>query len=299
MNNEGSKQDVVPKHGFDDRIVRYEKIHKVKDADYEALIKAIDPQSGEIIFEGCAGYADVSKRIIEAVDDFDIKPEIYILDESPVQISRAREELKLLPDDHIMLGDIRSTGMSEDSFDKAVVKMGIHELPEPEQPKAFSEMYRILKPSGKFLIWELSLDQDTQKVFRDVLRKKDELAGFELLVKNRYFQRHDELVKLFEDAGFIDVKDEHNIRYVFNPKGRMDELVSKERVKILKGGGKLSPEDEEVLRGLGQERVDALIRFIRERVSNLPEKTLQKVEYKDLGDDIEMTFDKVVMSGRK
>ena len=291
--------DSMQKPGFDERIVRYEQIHKVKDADYEALMKAIDALAGEVIFEGCAGYADIAKHIIEASDDFDIKPEIYILDESPVQIKRAQEELKILPDDHILLGDIRKTGMSDEKFDKTIIKMGLHELPKLEQEKVFTEMYRILKPGGKFITWELSLNQDTQEIFQDVLRKKDELSGFEALVKNRYFQRHDELTKMFEEAGFKDVQDEHNIRYVFNPKSRIEELVSRDRVKMLKEKESLSVEDEQALHQLGQERVNALIEYTRERVANLSEETKQKFEYKDLGDDIEMTFDKVIMSGQK
>ena len=286
-------------HGFDTRIVRYEEIHKVTGKEYEALIKAIDPQPGEAILEGCAGYADVSQHIIEATQDFDEKTEIYILDESPVQIARARKELGTLPDGHVLVGDIRETGLPDNKFDKAVIKMGVHELPQQEQPKAFAEINRVLKPGGKVIIWELSLDQDTQKAFQDVIRKKDELAGFDLLVANRYFQRHDELEALFEDAGFEEVKDEHHIRYVFNPKGRIDELVSKERLQMKNEKVDISPEDEETLHQLGQRRVDALIAYIRERVATLPEEIRQKIEYKDLGDDIEMTFDKIIMSGRK
>lgn len=299
MNNNEALGRGNARHGFDTRIVRYEEIHKVKAADYKALLKAIDPKPGEVIFEGCAGYADVSKHIIEATEDFDEKPEIYILDESPVQIDRARTELKLLPDDHVLLGDIRTTGLPDAKFDKAVIKMGVHELPQSEQPKVFAEMYRVLKPDGKFVIWELSLSQVVQKTFQDVLRKKDELAGFELLVKNRYFQTHDELVQLFKNAGFRDVKDEHNIRYTFNPVGRIDELVSKERIRLLKEKGELLPVDEVALRKLGQERVDALIAYIRQTASGLSTDVLRDIDYKDLGNDIEMTFDKVVMSGIK
>jgi ubiquinone/menaquinone biosynthesis C-methylase UbiE len=294
-----SENGGVAKHGFDTRIVRYEEIHKVTGKDYEALVRAIDPKPGEVIFEGCAGYADVSKHVIDAAADFDEKPEIYILDESPVQINRAREELRVLPDDHVLLGDIRITGLPDDKFDKAVIKMGVHELPQAEQSKVFREMHRILRPGGKFIMWDLSLDQDTQKAFQDIIRKKDELAGFDMLVTNRYFQRHDELEKLFEEAGFQDVRDEHRIRYVFNPKGRIDELVSKDRLQMMGERGKLSPEDEESLRQTGQERVDALIAYIRERVSALSEAIREKIEYKDLGSDIEMTFDKIVMSGKK
>lgn len=283
------------KKGFDDRIVRYEQIHKVKDEYYQALINVIDPQEGEVIFEGCAGYADVSKHITEATKDFQHKPEIYLMDESAVQMARAHSELKL-PEDHMILGDVRQTGMPTEKFDKAVIKMGVHELPKEEQSKVFSEMYRILKPEGKFIIWELSLNKDTQKAFQDILRKKDELAGFDAMVQNRYFQRHDELQKLFEDAGFKDVKDEYKIRYVFDPKSRFEELISRDRREMLEEKGTLNEEDEAELHRRAQERVNALITYIRERVTD---DMKDKVEYKDLGDNIEMTFDKIIMSGKK
>lgn len=283
------------KKGFDDRIVRYEQIHKIKDEYYQALLSAIDPHEGEVILEGCSGYADVSKHIIEATKDFQNKPEIYLVDESAVQMARARSELKL-PEDHMILGDIRQTGMPIEKFDKAVIKMGVHELPKQEQPKVFSEIYRLLKPEGKFIIWELSLNKETQQAFQDILRKKDELAGFEIMIKNRYFQRHDELQKLFEDAGFKDIKDEYKIRYTFDPKGRFEELVSRDRREMLEEKGTLSEEDEKELHHCAQERVDALIAYIRERVTD---DMKDKVEYKDLGDNIEMTFDKIIMSGKK
>lgn len=288
--------NIDTKPGFNDRIVRYEQIHKVKDADYEALINVIDPQPGEIIFEGCAGYADISKRIIKSTESFEKKPDLYILDESPVQIERARKELETFPENHIILGDVRKTGMPAEKFDKVIIKMGVHELPKEEQPKVFSEMYRILKPEGKFIIWELSLSEETQKAFQDILRKKDELAGFDAMVENRYFQRHDELQKLFESAGFMDVKDEYKIRYVFDPKGRLEELISKDRREMLEEKGALSEEDEKELHRRAQERVSTLIAYIRERVSD---DIKEKIEYKDLGDNIEMTFDKIIMSGIK
>ena len=283
------------KKGFDDRIVRYEQIHHVKDSDYEALIKAIDPKEGEIIFEGCAGYADASKYIIEATKNFNQKPQLYILDESLIQTERAKKELQL-PENHVIVGDIRETGMSENSFDKTIIKMGIHELLKEEQQKAFTEMYRILKPGGKFVIWELSLNDKNQKVFQDVLRKKDELAGFNDLVKNRYFQKHDELQSLFENAGFTEIKDEYNIRYTFNPKSRFEELVSKDRLEMLREKETLSQENEQELKRMAQERVNALIQYIRQRVS---EEAKVIVDFKDLGDDIEMSFNKIIMSGEK
>ena len=295
MENKPENKKQYTKKGFDDRIVRYEQIHKVKEKDYEALLGSIDPKEGDIIFEGCSGYADVSKRILDNSKNFKSKPEIYLLDESLVQLDRARQELEI-PEDHITLGDIRSTGLPDGIFNKTIIKMGIHELPKDEQPKVFMEMHRILKPGGKFITWELSLNAKTQKAFQDILRKKDELAGFDAMVENRYFQRHDELKQMFKDAGYKEIKDEYNIRFIFDPKGRFEELISKDKQRLLREKRALTQEDETELKRLAQERVDALIAYIRERVTD---DLKELVDYKDLGDNIEMTFDKVIMSGLK
>lgn len=300
---EKDKQDVKliknymtsKKKGFDDRIVRYDKIHRIKDEYYKALIDAIDPQENDVIFEGCAGYADVSKHILAATSHMSEKPEIYIQDESVVQLNIAKQEVSL-PDDHILLGDIRTTGMPDGKFNKVVIKMGVHELPKNEQPKVFREMYRILKDGGKFVIWELSLDEETQEVFQEIVKKKNELAGFDQIVNNRYLQRHDELVSLFEGVGFREIKDEYKIRYTFSAKGRFEELISKDRKQLLEKQGKLTNQDERELASKASDRMEQLLNYMRKRV---PVELREKVQYKDSGDDVEVTVNKVIMSGRK
>lgn len=285
------------KKGFDDRIVRYEQIYGIEDKYYQILMSIIDPQEGEVIFEGCAGYADVSKHIIGATKNFKNKPEIYLQDESIVQIKRAHEELQLSGNkNHMLLGDIRATGMPQNKFDKAVIKMGIHELPKKEQLKIFTEMYRILKPEGKFVICEWLLNENTQKIFQDVIRKKDELAGFDAMVQNRYFPKYEELQKLFKDVGFKNVKDEYSIQHTFNPKRLNEELISKNRLQILNEKGILSLEDENKLNFLGQERINILVQYMRERIS---EKEKVKVGCKETSNNIEIKIDEIIMSGKK
>lgn len=291
MNN-----DKYIKKGFDDRIVRYEEIHKIKDDYFQVLVGAIDPKPNDVILDGMDGYGSVSRWILSQTKEKGFKPEIFTLDESATQIERARKNIPDIDEQHIIRADIRKTGFPNEKFDSIVIKMGVHEVRKQEQIKIFSEMYRILKPGGKFVIWELSLNQDTQSAFQDILRKKDELASFEAMVENRYFPRHDELQRLFEEAGFTDVKDEYEIRYVFDPKSRFEELISRDRKEMTAEKGTLSEQDEEELSRRAQERVSALIAYIRERVTD---DIKDKVEYKDLGDNIEMTFDKIIMSGKK
>lgn len=281
--------------GFNNRIVRYEDIHKVKSQDYDALLSAIDVAEGSTIFEGCSGYGDISQHILEATKTYKDKPILYILDESPVQIERAKEQLKGRVD-HILLGDIRETHLPNDFFDRVVIKMGVHELPKDEQKRVFAEMFRILKPRGKFIIWELSLTDKTQKIFQDIVRKKDTLAGFNQLVNNRYFQKHDELIALYKNTGFSDIKDEYKMRYTFNPRGRFEELISKDRLEMKRENNLPSKQRENELQRRAEQRVQELISYIKSRLADTDKEL---VEYKDLGDDVELTVDKIIMSGRK
>lgn len=250
-----------PEKGFDYRIVEYEKIHQIQDEDFAKLVDAIDPQPGQVILDGMDGYGSVSRRVLDRTKEQGFQPQIYTLDESPVQVDRAKENISEIPEDRIICADIRETNLPPGSFDTAVIKMGVHEVSKEEQPKIFSEMFRLLKPGGKFVIWELALDQENQQIFQDFIREKDRLSGFDQLVRNRYFPRHDELTQLFQEAGFENITDFHEMQYSPSTLARQDELVSKDRKKLAEAKGQLSIEDENRLRDLGLNKVHELNDF--------------------------------------
>lgn len=126
------------KRGFDDRIVKYEYIHGNQQSDFQNMITAIDPKETDIILDGCGGYMDISKRILNQFINNDRKPEIYVWDESSVQLERAKAE-NILPEDHLLQGDIIDISFPDNMFDKVVVKMGMHEIPLEKQKIAFQE----------------------------------------------------------------------------------------------------------------------------------------------------------------
>lgn len=297
LNNAQEIEGNASKHkGFDDRIIRYELVHKIEDKDFESLISAIDPQPNQTILDGCSGYGEVAKRIIDTTAHHSFRPEVYLFDESSVQLERAKHNLPDLDADHIAQGDIRHTGFTDNTFDTAVIKMGIHELPKDEQIKVLQEMFRIIKPNGKFVTWELALDKDNQVIFQDIIRKKDELAGFNQLVTNRYFPRLDELHSLLEQAGFENVEDFHTIWYQPSTWDRREELVSKEHKELLEQKGVLSEEDIENLRQLGEQRATALADYVRQRI---PEELREKMKYKDTGNNVQFEVRKMILKATK
>jgi len=289
MNNEIKK-------GFDDRIVKYEYIHGNQQSDFQNMITAIDPKETDIILDGCGGYMDISKRILNQFINNDRKPEIYVWDESSVQLERAKAE-NILPEDHLLQGDIIDISFPDNMFDKVIVKMGMHEIPLEKQRIAFLECYRVLKPGGKFIIWELSLPNDEiQKLFQEIIREKDRICGFDFLVENRYFQKHSELVELFNQAGFKNIKDEFPIKSHLSMERRLSEFVSKDRLEMIRTKGRIEHEHENLLSQFAYERLKKLCEYIREKV---PEHLKEKLQFKDSGSNIEFVVDKIIMSGKK
>lgn len=289
MNNEIKK-------GFDDRIVKYEYIHGNQESDFQNMITAINPQETDIILDGCGGYMDISKRILNQFISNEKKPEIYVWDESSVQLERAKAE-NILPEDHLLQGDIINISFPNNMFDKVVVKMGMHEIPFEKQKIAFQECYRVLKPGGKLIIWELSLPNDEiQKLFQEIIREKDRICGFDFLAENRYFQKHSELVELFNQSGFKNIKDEFPIKSHLSMERRLSEFVSKDRLEIIRTKGKIEHEDENMLSQFAYERLKKLCEYIRSR---FPEHLKEKLQFKDSGSNIEFVVDKIIMSGIK
>ncbi len=288
------------KAGFDDRIVDFSVIHNHKKEDVTAFVDIIDAKKGQVILDGMDGYGSVAKEILKKTEAEGFHLEIYTVDESSVQVERARQNIPHAEEQHIIQADIRKVPFEDNKFDTVVIKMGIHEVPKGEQIKVVQEMYRVLKPGGKFVTWELSfLDPETQKAFQDIIRKKDEIAGFEKLVTNRYFPRRDELLELFTEAGFQNVAVAHRIDSQLTMRVRETELVSKDKKKLLDEKGSLRSEDEDSLKTLGTKRCDELVSFIKKYMADAPDELKKKFDYYELENDVHLVPNKEIIVGFK
>lgn len=57
------------KNGFEIRNVSYDKVHDIKNKDWEVFIDFIDPKPGERILDAMCGYGDVATHILEKGSD--------------------------------------------------------------------------------------------------------------------------------------------------------------------------------------------------------------------------------------
>ena len=269
----------MKKRGFDIRREDYNYIHSNTDEDWAALVDAVNPQAEERIFDGAGGYGEVTKKLLERVKNL----EIFVIDSSNEQLQRLRD-IELLDAEHTLLGDIRNIEIEDNFFDRAVIKMGIHEVPKQDQVKVLKEVFRVLKKGGKFVMWELALDQYNQDIFQDVIREKDSLSGFGLLAEKRYFPTNDENFQNFWESGFANAEVFYTKKYQVKPILRVHELASLERSK-----GKY---DEEELNDLGMKRVKELSDYIRNRV---PDYLKSKLHFKDSGGhEVQFEVEKII-----
>ena len=254
----------MTKEGFDVRIVSYEHIHSINPKDEEAMAKAINPKPRERILDAFCGYGAVGKNCLAKEPKIDL----WLNDESKVQIKRAKENLPNVQANHFILAHFQDVSFQKEYFDKVVIKMGLHEVPKKEQVKVAKKVFQILKPNGKFIVWDIMLNKDNQTLFQDVIRKKDELAGFDMLTRERYFFREDEFLETIKKAGFSKIKEFHTISYRFSSRKMLESELHNDK-KLL----------------------DKLNEFIRNR---FPEELKKPLKYEDLGEDIQFTIIKKI-----
>jgi len=276
--------------GFNIRFEDYNKIHSNSEEDWTAFMNALNPKNNEIILDAAGGYGDVSQHILNLC-----KPTIYVLDNSQEQLDGLKKK-HLIPAEFIKFGDIRKIDFPDNFFDSVILKMGVHEVPKKDQIKIFKEIFRILKPKGKFVTWELALTDDNQEFFQKIIRKKDELSGFQSMKENRYFPKHSETIQNFKSSKFEKIQDVYTKYYHPNPKLRFHELVSKERAEIIKESGNISKKDQEKLNELSIKRIQELSNYIQ---SILTDKIKDAVQFQETESDIDFVIEKKIYVGYK
>jgi ubiquinone/menaquinone biosynthesis C-methylase UbiE len=152
---------------------------------------------GMIILDAMCGNGVLSKELSK------LKIDLYLLDNSEFQLNLAK---KAVGKANFFVGSIFKTPFEKEKFDRVFIRNGVYEIPKDKQIKLYKEVWRILNEKGLFLNWAPLLTKDNQKFFQSIQRKKDELAEFKELVKNRYLMNEEEFSEDIKKAGFSNLE---------------------------------------------------------------------------------------------
>ena len=174
----------------------------------EKLLEGIKFGLNERILDMCCGTGGITFLIAEKTND---RCEIIGIDLSKGQISKAKKKNS---HSNVLLkeGNVTKTKFIEGFFDKVFITLALHEMKRDERLDVLKEAKRVLKDSGKLVIFELDEpDNKLQKLFnyfwffywlplnpetptrKDLQKHKltNEIkeAGFDIILHDNFYKR--------------------------------------------------------------------------------------------------------------
>lgn len=190
---------IANKYDFVNNVMSFGTQNHVKNR----AIKMLDIKPHDNVIDLCCGTGDLSGIIKKT------SPHACItgIDFSEKMLSVAKEKYT---DICFMQGDVTNLPYADNSFDFAVMGFGLRNILNAE--KAVEEVYRILKPNGKFLHLDFGRKNFASRVYdkmTPLLIKlfTENTQAYSYLIKSKQeFPTPKDLIKDFKSKGFKLVK---------------------------------------------------------------------------------------------
>ena len=192
---------------YQNRLVKFENILNLTDDMFDRLIAVCELSPGHTILDAGAGYGAVTREIMKRHAQMDLH--YHLVEVSHTQLERARYELAQFLDPEVFHNataffnhSILDTYLPSGNYDRVIAKMLWQEIPQAEQAKLVREFYRLVKPGGKLIVWQVCLDGPLADFYRKIVKQKDELADYAELAQQRHFPSREEITLELKAAGF-------------------------------------------------------------------------------------------------
>lgn len=200
---------------FVDRVAKLSELHDITDIQIKKFIEAtgiLDGNTNEPIqvADLFCGTGFTASLIAQYLNQFPKMTTLYCVDSSSEMLERSKSVLgdPKFNIEYIkcQLG-IEQINFTENQLDLVTIKMGLHELPLQKQALLLKDLRKFIKPEGRIVIWgnHVRKDPKTNKDlngFNAIIRKKDELAGYDFMNDERYFTSKEEMLKIIKNADF-------------------------------------------------------------------------------------------------
>ena len=186
---------IANKYDFMNDIMSF-GLHKLIKKD---CVKILDITPHSKVLDACTGTGDIAKLIKE----YQSLAEVIGIDFSDNMLDIARIKNKSIK---FEFADITNTNFPDNSFNFITIGFGLRNISNPE--KALAEIYRILKPGGKFLHLDFGKKNFISKIFNifvpalaKIFSKNHDAYSY-LIKSKTAFPEPEELINDFEKSGF-------------------------------------------------------------------------------------------------
>ena len=175
------------------------------------LINWLAPQSTQNLADVAGGTGDIANKFINAGGN-----SAHIFDVNKEMIKVSKRKYRNISNLEWTIASAENIPALDNSFERATISFGLRNI--TNRNKALQEIYRILKPGGRFICLEFShVENDVLKKFYDLWSFKimpligDKVTGnkeaYTYLVESiRKFPTQPELSQMFSEIGFSRVK---------------------------------------------------------------------------------------------
>ena len=164
--SEAEKVQLVQDH-FNTVAARYDFTNTVMSLGRQQIWKnkavaAVGLRPGDRVLDVCGGTADLALKAARLIGPAG-RVTLYDFNRAMIEVGRRKVAASPLGEGiSFIQGDAEAISLADDNFDAAMVGFGIRNLAHPI--KGLEEIYRVLKPGGRFMCLEFS--QPTAAWFR-------------------------------------------------------------------------------------------------------------------------------------
>lgn len=183
---------------------KYDYINNVMSLGSQRFIKKfcisqLDIKPHDSVVDLCCGTGDLSFFVKKQQPDAIITG----IDFSSKMLDIAKDKINNVK---FLQGDVTNLPFENSSFDFAIMGFGLRNVNTPE--KAIDEVYRVLKPNGKFLHLDFGEKNFFSSVFDKIIPQivklfSDNAFAYRYMIESKKaFLTPNELIKDFENKGF-------------------------------------------------------------------------------------------------
>jgi demethylmenaquinone methyltransferase/2-methoxy-6-polyprenyl-1,4-benzoquinol methylase len=167
------------------------------------VISVLNPKTGSSFLDVGCGTGILLEQLAKLNKDLELSG----LDLSEEMLSVARQKLEKYFNVNLRLGSVAKLPFKDNYFDYVTCVHSFHH--HPDSLKSLKEMKRVLKPGGKLLLADVSLDGPFRSLFQVFEQRLFPKRESDI---QRYTKA--KMKELFENAGFKNIKQDYFIYFV-------------------------------------------------------------------------------------